>query len=77
MIEGLSGDQRVFLGWAQVWRAKERPEAERQGLLTDPHSPPDARVNGPAPNIDAWYAAFGVKPGDALFIKPENRVRIW
>ncbi len=77
VIDGLSGDQRVFLGWAQVWRAKERPEAERQALLTDPHSPPSARVNGPAPNIDAWYGAFGVKPGDALFIKPEDRVRIW
>lgn len=77
VIDGLSGDQRVFLGWAQVWRAKQRPEAERQSLLTDPHSPPDARVNGPAANIDAWYGAFGVKPGDALYIKPENRVRIW
>ena len=77
VIDGLTGEQRVFLGWAQVWRAKQRPEAERQALLTDPHSPAVARVNGPAPNIDAWYGAFGVKPGDALFIKPEDRVRIW
>jgi predicted metalloendopeptidase len=73
----MTGDQRVFLGWAQVWRSKQRPEAERQALMTDPHSPAVARVNGPVANIDAWYDAFGVRPGDAMYVKPEDRVRIW
>jgi putative endopeptidase len=77
VIDGLTGDQRVFLGWAQVWRIKVRPAAARQYLTVDPHSPPIARVNGPAHNIDAWYAAFGVKPGQALYLPPDQRVRIW
>jgi putative endopeptidase len=77
VVDGMTGDQRVFLGWAQVWRSKQRPEAERQALMTDPHSPAAARVNGPVANIDAWYDAFGVKPGDAMYVKPEDRVRIW
>jgi putative endopeptidase len=77
VVDGMTGDQRVFLGWAQVWRSKQRPEAERQALMTDPHSPAVARVNGPVANIDAWYDAFGVRPGDAMYVKPEDRVRIW
>ncbi len=77
VVDGLTGDQRVFLGWAQVWRGKLRDDAERQRLVTDPHSPPMARVNGPMHNIDAWYKAWDVKPGDSLYLAPQDRVKIW
>jgi len=77
VIDGLTGDQRVFLGWAQVWRSKQRDDALRQQLAADPHAPPYYRVNGVVRNIDAWYRAFGVKPGDALYLAPEDRVKIW
>jgi putative endopeptidase len=77
VVDGMTGDQRVFLGWAQVWRTKVRPEAARQRLVTDPHSPPVARVNGPTQNIDAWYSAFAVQPGDAHYLAPAQRVKIW
>ncbi len=77
VLDGLTGDQRVFLGWAQVWRAKLRPDAARQRLVVDPHSPPVARVNGPVQNIDGWYSAFNVQPGDTLYLAPEKRVKIW
>jgi putative endopeptidase len=77
LLEGLSGDQRFFLGWAQVWRTLIRDEALRNRLLTDPHSPGMYRVNGVVRNVDAWYAAFDVHPGDALYLKPEDRVHVW
>jgi putative endopeptidase len=77
VIDGLTGDQRVFLGWAQIWRMKSRPDALRQQMTVDPHSPAIARVNGPVHNLDAWYSAFDVKPGEALYLKPEDRVKIW
>ena len=77
VIDGLTGDQRVFLGWAQVWRAKYRDDAMRRQLVSDPHSPPVARVDMPMRNVDAWYEAFGVKPGDALYLAPDARARIW
>jgi len=77
VIDGFTGDQRVFLGWAQVWRAKTRPDALKQQVTVDPHSPPQFRVDGPVRNVDAWYDAFGVKPGDRLYLPPEERVRIW
>jgi len=77
VIGGLSGDQRFFLSWAQAWRAKYRDGALREQVLSDVHSPSNFRVNGPLPNIDAWYAAFDVKPGDKLYIRPEERVSIW
>jgi putative endopeptidase len=77
VLDGYSGEQRVFLGWAQVWRAKMRPDAEKQQVASDPHSPARFRVDGPMRNVDAWYEAWGVKPGDALYLKPEERVRIW
>ncbi|MFT9142551.1 M13-type metalloendopeptidase [Acetobacter orientalis] len=77
VIDGLSGDQRVFLGWAQVWREKLREDTIKQLVVTDPHSPPQARVNLPMHNIDAWYAAWGVKPGQALYLTPQQRVKIW
>ncbi|THD60440.1 M13-type metalloendopeptidase [Phenylobacterium sp.] len=77
IVDGLTGDQRVFLGWAQVWRGKTRDDALRQLLVSDPHSPERARVDVPMRNIDAFYAAFGVKPGDAMYVAPADRVRIW
>jgi endothelin-converting enzyme/putative endopeptidase len=77
VINGVSGDQRFFLAYAQAWQAKVREDAQRQTLLTDPHSPAKYRVNGVVRNVDAWYAAFNVKPGDELYLPPEQRVHIW
>jgi len=77
VIDGLTGDQRVFLGWAQVWRAAIRPDEAKRRLVVDPHSPSQFRVDGVVRNIDAWYDAFGVKQGDALYVAPDQRVRIW
>jgi endothelin-converting enzyme/putative endopeptidase len=76
-IDGLTGDQRFFLSYAQAWRSKVREDALRERLLSDPHSPPEQRVNGIVRNVDAWYKAFDVKPGDKLYLAPEERVRIW
>jgi putative endopeptidase len=77
MLDGFSGDQRVFLGWAQAWRGKAREDYVRKQVVSDPHSPRAFRVVGPTRNLDAWYAAFGVKPGDMYYVEPEQRVRIW
>ena len=77
VIDGFTGDQRVFLGWAQVWRQKQREEAARQQVVTDPHSPAYFRVNGTIRNIAGWYSAWDVKPGDKLYVAPEARVDIW
>jgi putative endopeptidase len=77
VIDGLTGDQRFFLAFAQVWRAKTRDDALRNQILTDPHSPPNFRVNGVVRNVDAWYAAFDVTPDQALYLPPEQRVKIW
>ena len=77
VIDGLTGDQRVFLGWAQVWREKIRDEALRQQVVSDPHSPAYYRVNGTIRNIDGWYAAWDIQPGDKLYVAPSDRVRIW
>ncbi len=77
VIDGFTGDQRFFMSWAQVWRGKYRDDALRARLLTDPHSPPAARGSVPLQNIDAWYTAFDVQPGDEMYLPPETRVRIW
>ncbi|MEA3173385.1 MAG: putative endopeptidase, partial [Gammaproteobacteria bacterium] len=77
VIDGFTGDQRVLLGWAQAWRGKMRDDALRQQVTADPHSPRGFRVIGPTRNIDEWYAAFGIKPGDAYYLPPEQRVKIW
>jgi putative endopeptidase len=77
VLDGTTGDQRVFYGWAQVWRSKIRDEALKQRLVSDSHSPGYYRVNGTIRNLDAWYEAFEVKEGDKLYVKPEDRVRIW
>jgi putative endopeptidase len=77
VIEGFTGDQRFFMGWAQVWRIKARDEALRNQLLTDSHSPGRYRAFVPLTNFDPWYQAFDVKPGDKLYRAPEERVKIW
>ncbi len=77
VIDGFTGEQRVFLGWAQVWRGKYREDALRRQLVAGPHSPPHYRVNVPITNIDVWYDAFGVSPEDPMYVAPDARVRIW
>ena len=77
VIDGFTGEQRFFLGWAQVWRTLWRDDALRQQLVNGTHSPGHIRAFAPLRNIDAWYDAFGVKEGDPLYIAPEDRVRIW
>ena len=77
VIDGLTGDQRFFLAYAEAWRQKRREGALRQQLLTDPHSPAEFRVNGIVRNVNAWYKAFDVKPGDKLYLPPEERVHVW
>ncbi len=77
VIDGLTGDQRFFLGFAQIWRSKSREEALRRQVLTDPHSPSRFRANGPLRNFAPFYAAFGVKEGDAMYLPEKDRVRIW
>jgi endothelin-converting enzyme/putative endopeptidase len=77
VIDGLTGDQRFFIGYAQAWQGKDREDALRQQILTDPHSPDKYRTNGIVRNVDAWYKAFNVQPGDKLYLSPEQRVHIW
>jgi putative endopeptidase len=77
VIDGLTGEQRVLLGWAQAWRGKLRDDAIRRQVVSDPHSPRQYRVNGVMRNIDVWYEAFKVKPDEKLFVEPKDRVRIW
>jgi putative endopeptidase len=77
VIDGLSGAQRVFFGWAQVWRTKSREAEAIRRLAIDPHSPPEFRCNGVVRNIDAFYDAFDVAESDQLYLDPQRRVRIW
>jgi putative endopeptidase len=77
MRDGLSGDQRFFLAWAQVWREKMREAAMRRQILSDPHPPAAARVDVVLPNVDQFYSAFGIAAGDRLYRPPEQRIRIW
>ncbi len=77
VIDGLTGVQRVFFGWAQVWRTKSRDAEALRRLAVDPHSPPEFRCNGVLRNVDAFYEAFDVAEDDALFLEPQRRVRIW
>ncbi|CAA9322051.1 MAG: Metallopeptidase [uncultured Gemmatimonadaceae bacterium] len=77
VIGGFTGDQRFFMGYAQIWRTKYRDEALRQQLLTDPHSPGPYRTIVPLSNNDAFARAFDVKPGDKMYRAPEERVKIW
>ncbi len=77
VLDGFTGDQRVFLGWTQVWRSLARDAALQQQLQTDSHSPGTIRSYAPLRNVDAWYKAFNVQPGDKLYLAPEDRVHIW
>ena len=77
VIDGFTGEQRVLLGYAQGWRSKSRDEALRRRIQTDPHSPPVYRTNGVVRNVPEFYEAFDVKKGDALYLAPEERVKIW
>ena len=77
MIDGFTGDQRFFLGWAQVWRGKARDEETKRLLTIDPHSPAKFRANGAPVNVDAFYQAFDVNEGDGMYLPPEDRVKIW
>jgi len=77
VIDGFTGAQRVFLGFAQVWRGKYREEALRQQIATDPHSPIVYRANGSVRNVPEFYEAFEISEDDALYLAPEERVKIW
>jgi putative endopeptidase len=76
-IDGLTGDQRFFLAWAQIWRSNIRPEFNRLLVTVDPHGPPVFRTNGPLSNIPAFAKAFGCKPGDPMVRPDSERVQIW
>jgi putative endopeptidase len=77
VIDGLTGDQRFFLAFAQVWRGKQRPDAIKTQVATDPHSPRRYRVIGPLRNLDAWYKAFNIGPDSKFYIAPDQRVHLW
>ncbi len=77
VIDGLTGDQRFFLAFAQTWRGNQRDDAIKTQVASDPHSPRRFRILGPLRNLDAWYAAFGIGPDSKYYIPPEKRVRLW
>jgi endothelin-converting enzyme/putative endopeptidase len=77
VLDGFTGEQRFFIGWAQVWRRKYREEEMRKRIKTDPHSPSAYRCNGIVSNLDGFYEAFGIGSKDPMYIAPEKRVRIW
>ena len=76
-IDGFTPEQRFFMSWATVWRTKQRDEALRSQIKTDPHSPGRYRATQPLLNVDAFYEAFDIKEGDEMYLAPEKRVRIW
>ncbi|MEI9993232.1 MAG: M13 family metallopeptidase [Rhizomicrobium sp.] len=77
VLDGLTGDQRFYIAYAQSWRERHRDAAIRSQVLSNPHSPSEYRVNGVVRNTDGWYAAFGVKPGDTYYLPPDKRVPVW
>lgn len=77
VIDGFTGDQRFYLGFAQIWKAKYRDAALASQVSSNEHSPAEFRVNGPLPCIDTWYTAFNVQPGDSLYLAPDKRIHIW
>jgi putative endopeptidase len=77
VVDGLTGDQRFFLAFAQAWRGKQRDDAIKTQVASDPHSPRRFRIIGPLRNLDAWYQAFDIAPGSKFYIPPDKRVRIW
>jgi predicted metalloendopeptidase len=76
-LDGFTGDRRFFLGFAQIWREKPREGYLRQRVLSNPHSPSVFRADGPTRNVDAWYGAFDVQPGDKYYLAPDARVHLW
>jgi putative endopeptidase len=76
-IDGFTGEQRLYLGWVQVWRGKGREEEAIMRIKSDPHSPPAVRGMVPVSNQDGFYTAFGVKPGDKMYLPPDQRVALW
>jgi predicted metalloendopeptidase len=76
VLQGLTGDERFFLAYTQSWREKQREEALRQQITTDGHAPAEYRGDT-VRNLDAWYAAFDVKPGQRLYLAPGDRVQVW
>jgi putative endopeptidase len=77
VLDGYTGDQRYFLGFAQIWRSKSSEASIRRQVLSNPHSPSHWRVVGPTRNVDAWYDAFNVKPGEKYYLSPDKRVHLW
>jgi predicted metalloendopeptidase len=77
VIDGLTGEQRLYMGWAQVWRSKMREQQQIASIKADPHSPDQFRANGSLRNQPGFYEAFGVKPGDKMYLAPKDRVLIW
>jgi predicted metalloendopeptidase len=77
VIDGMTGDQRVYLGWVQVWRGKEREAEAIQRIKTDPHSPAAVRGSAPVVNQEGFYSAFDVREGDKMYVPPEKRTNIW
>ena len=77
VIDGYTGDQRFFLGWAQVWQRRYRDDELRRRLLTDSHSPSEYRTNGIVSNMPEFVEAFDVQPGDGMYKAPDERVKIW
>ncbi len=77
LIDGYTPEQRFFISWGTIWRTKMRDEAIKNQVKTDPHAPGMYRSYVPLQNVDSWYKAFDIKPGDKLYISPENRVKIW
>ena len=76
-LDGLTGEQRFFLGWAQAWRSKASSEFLKNQVATDPHTPRQFRVDGVVRNLDEWYIAYDVKPSTRLYLEPKARVKIW
>jgi putative endopeptidase len=76
-LDGVTPDQRFFLSFAQIWRALNKDESMRAQVVSNPHSPPQFRVNGVVRNMDPWYAAFSVTPDEKLYLPPAERVHIW
>ena len=76
-IDGFTPEQRFFMSWATVWRTLIREDALRTQIKTDPHSPGTTRAIQPLKNVDAFYEAFNIQEGDGMYLKPEERVRIW
>ena len=77
MIDGLAGARRFFMSWARAWMQKARDAEVIRLLAIDPHAPNEFRCNQIVRNLDEFYDAFGVGPGDALWLDPEERIRIW